>query len=107
MKHTPHGSASPPAAPRARAPRARRTDEASRPAKHASEGRSPAAPFADATASDTQARDSVVRQVAYGFYEARGRLDGHDLRDWLDAEAQIGRATAESIEAPTDNDGAP
>jgi len=34
-----------------------------------------------------------VAQRAYELYEARGREDGHDLEDWLCAEAEItGRA---------------
>ena len=30
-----------------------------------------------------------IRQRAYELYEARGREDGHDLDDWLRAEAEI------------------
>lgn len=30
-----------------------------------------------------------VAQRAYGFYEARGRVDGHDLEDWLLAEKEL------------------
>jgi hypothetical protein len=39
-------------------------------------------------------RDDLVRQTAYFFYEARGRLHGHELEDWLRAEAEIERALA-------------
>ena len=30
-----------------------------------------------------------VAQVAYELYEQRGREDGHDLEDWLKAEAVV------------------
>jgi hypothetical protein len=30
-----------------------------------------------------------IRIRAYELYEARGRGDGHDLEDWLEAEAEL------------------
>ena len=33
-------------------------------------------------------RDEAAR-LAYEFYEARGRQDGHDIDDWLSAEQQL------------------
>ena len=30
-----------------------------------------------------------VARVAYELYERRGRMDGHDLEDWLRAEAIV------------------
>jgi hypothetical protein len=27
-----------------------------------------------------------IERVAYGLYEQRGRIDGHDWEDWLEAE---------------------
>jgi hypothetical protein len=30
-----------------------------------------------------------IRQRAYELYEARGREEGHDIDDWLQAEAEI------------------
>jgi len=33
-------------------------------------------------------REEHIRQSAYALYEARGRVDGHDVDDWLIAEAQ-------------------
>ena len=33
-------------------------------------------------------RDEVA-QLAYLFYEARGREDGHDVEDWLSAEREL------------------
>ncbi len=35
--------------------------------------------------------DERIRQRAYALYEQRGRLDGHDLDDWLQAEAELSR----------------
>ena len=44
--------------------------------------------------------EDYVRQRAYQLYEQRGRLDGHDLDDWLQAEAEIlGRKPATSASA--------
>ena len=31
----------------------------------------------------------IIRQRAHELYEARGREEGHDLDDWLQAEAEI------------------
>jgi hypothetical protein len=36
-----------------------------------------------------KSRAERIREAAYQFYEARGRLDGHDLEDWLAAEAAV------------------
>jgi hypothetical protein len=30
-----------------------------------------------------------VEELAYALYEQRGRKDGHDLEDWLNAEQRI------------------
>jgi DUF2934 family protein len=35
---------------------------------------------------DTHAR---ISEQAYGLYEEHGRVDGHDLEDWLEAERQV------------------
>lgn len=34
-----------------------------------------------------EVRRSNIRELAYGLYEDRGRVDGYDLDDWLEAEA--------------------
>lgn len=39
----------------------------------------------------TEAKDEFVRQAAYCYYEARGRIGGHELDDWLKAEAEFER----------------
>jgi len=33
--------------------------------------------------------DQQIQQRAYELYEQRGRTDGHDLDDWLQAECEI------------------
>jgi hypothetical protein len=40
-------------------------------------------------------RDEIAR-LAYHFYETRGRLDGHDLDDWLSAEQELTRKEHQS-----------
>jgi len=45
----------------------------------------------------------MIREVAYSFYERRGFVQGHDLEDWLEAEADVDamlsrQATAEVTE---------
>jgi Protein of unknown function (DUF2934) len=34
-------------------------------------------------------RQEEIRRRAYELYEERGRADGHDVEDWLRAEAEI------------------
>jgi hypothetical protein len=34
-------------------------------------------------------RERAIRELAYAFFEARGRAEGHELEDWLKAEAQV------------------
>lgn len=34
-----------------------------------------------------------IAQLAFQLYEARGREDGHDVEDWLRAEAVLRRET--------------
>ena len=34
--------------------------------------------------------DEIAR-LAYQFYEARGRRNGHDVDDWLSAERELAR----------------
>ena len=33
--------------------------------------------------------EEEIAQRAYALYEARGREDGHDLDDWLQAELEL------------------
>ncbi len=44
--------------------------------------------------ADTSSRSidfipDLIRQRAYQFFEARGRRQGHELDDWLQAEREI------------------
>jgi len=39
--------------------------------------------------SDQQDLEHQIRLRAHELYEARGREDGHELEDWLRAEAEI------------------
>lgn len=32
-----------------------------------------------------------IAEVAYSYWESRGREDGHDLEDWLMAEQEVQR----------------
>jgi hypothetical protein len=34
-------------------------------------------------------REQHIQQRAYDLYEQRGRTDGHDLEDWLQAECEM------------------
>jgi hypothetical protein len=34
-------------------------------------------------------REALIRQAAYARYEHRGAESGHDVEDWLAAEAEI------------------
>lgn len=36
-----------------------------------------------------ESSEEQIRRRAYQLYEARGHADGHDLEDWLEAEAEI------------------
>lgn len=41
------------------------------------------------TLLDPARLEEEIRRRAYELYEARGRQDGHELDDWLEAEADI------------------
>lgn len=43
--------------------------------------------FSRATVGDKV--EEQIRTRAYELYEARGGEEGHDLEDWLEAEAEI------------------
>ena len=40
-------------------------------------------------ATQANTEEEEIRRRAYELYEARGREDGHDMEDWLEAEAEI------------------
>jgi len=41
--------------------------------------------------------DAVIRRRAYELYEACGRVDGHELDDWLRAEEEIKQQKTHAI----------
>ena len=45
------------------------------------------------TAADSS-RAEAICAIAFALYEARGREGGHELDDWLRAEAQVDHALA-------------
>jgi hypothetical protein len=47
-----------------------------------------------AEAPATDEREDVIRRTAYDYYEARGRMHGHELDDWVRAEAEFERVSA-------------
>jgi Protein of unknown function (DUF2934) len=49
--------------------------------------------FAEQAARRAEVHQGLVAQRAYELYEQRGRQEGRDLEDWLNAEQQLlGRA---------------
>ena len=42
-------------------------------------------------------RDEAIRRAAYAAYERRGRVGGHEVTDWLEAEAQVDRENAPKV----------
>jgi hypothetical protein len=53
---------------------------------------SPSIPRIDLPSNETntwnqvEGRDLEIRELAYKLYEERGRIEGHALQDWLEAE---------------------
>jgi hypothetical protein len=41
--------------------------------------------------------EEEIRCRAYELYEQRGRKDGHDVDDWLRAEAEVAHAAVKTI----------
>ena len=44
-------------------------------------------------------REEQIRTRAYELYEARNRGEGHDVEDWLEAEAEITGRTGRTAAA--------
>lgn len=55
-------------------------------------------PSSSVTNDKQELREQII-QRAYELYEARGREDGHDLEDWLQAEEEILQGKALSATA--------
>lgn len=56
----------------------------------------PTAPPPTASASEVQEQ---IRRRAYELYEERGRGDGRDLEDWLQAESEVTQQKAKTAAA--------
>jgi hypothetical protein len=52
----------------------------------------PPATRTEMAAAAEPSRDAIA-QRAYELYLARGRTDGHDLEDWLEAEHELRRGS--------------
>lgn len=48
--------------------------------------------------------EESIRLRAYGIYEQRGRQEGHDVEDWLQAEAEIFGEKADASEDKKENE---
>jgi hypothetical protein len=40
-----------------------------------------------------------IRRRAYQLYEQRGRIEGHELGDWLRAESEVTQKKAKAVTA--------
>ncbi len=49
-------------------------------------------------------RRELIEERAYQIYEARGRFDGLDKEDWLQAEREIDRLTEDELPAPDEDE---
>jgi Protein of unknown function (DUF2934) len=65
----------------------------------------PARPAATPRQTPTQVTKSTpdlqeqIRRRAYGLYEQRGRDQGHELDDWLQAESEVTQQKAKTVAA--------
>ena len=50
--------------------------------------RTTTAPRSEERRSNPSSQEEITR-VAYGLYERRGRIDGHDWEDWFEAERLV------------------
>ena len=41
--------------------------------------------------------EEEIRRRAYELYETHGREDGHDVDDWLRAEAEVTRSAVKTV----------
>jgi hypothetical protein len=65
----------------------------------------PARPTSTPRQTPTQVRKSTpdlqeqIGHRAYELYEQRGRVDGHELDDWLQSEAEVTQKKANAVSA--------
>jgi len=57
-------------------------------------------PISGRTAAETELEEQI-RLRAYQLYETRGSGNGHDVEDWLEAEAEITGNTEEALHSLT------
>jgi hypothetical protein len=51
--------------------------------------------------SSEELTEEIIRKRAYALFELHGCQHGHDMEDWLEAEAQVmGKKTSGSLEIP-------
>jgi hypothetical protein len=51
------------------------------------------------TTESTSKPQEQIRRRAYELYEQRGRNDGYELSDWLQAESELTQQTSNTIAA--------
>jgi uncharacterized protein HemX len=67
--------------------------------KHQATQHSPILTAKTLTIEPSRNLEEEIRRRAYEIYEERGREDGHDMDDWLRAEAEIAAKNAKSAAA--------
>jgi hypothetical protein len=51
------------------------------------------------TTGSTSDLQEQIRRRAFELYEERGRADGHDLADWLQAESEVTQRRSKALAA--------
>jgi hypothetical protein len=51
--------------------------------------------------NDASTRNEAIAKRAYELYLQRGSVSGHELDDWLEAEAELSREAADDSARPT------
>lgn len=51
--------------------------------------KNPPTPFRKEAGKSSEEIQEQIRERAYALYEKRAKEDGHDLDDWLRAEAEV------------------
>jgi hypothetical protein len=57
------------------------------------------APQTNQITQSTSELQEQIRRRAYELYEQRGRNDGYELSDWLQAESELTQQTSNTIAA--------
>lgn len=60
---------------------------------------SPKPPTSFSTDNPSTDLAEQIRARAYDLYELRGRQDGHDFDDWLQAEAELTSQSSKAVAA--------